>query len=1027
MQSVASEPIDRGIRVRCWHWLAFAICSFFLLFYHSRMKRFDMHANYQTNSHPREDKLLTELSIARRHHTCSVKGFDASELSPRARPEELLMPSPKTVHYERSRVADTQLFIPRTHLKFSLPQIGSEEKNKLVQNINTFCAHTFGIEKQSEITEIDIFLNNINGNIQMIQSCSKRGDEAYNITLLSSTRISIHACSVASANLAILSTMSQMFSPDVLLEVPTFPFVIEDYPQYRWRGVMIDVARHFIPIALLKRCIDAMSLSKFNILHLHLTDAQSFPVILSDVSDLPLSLLAKNGAYDVTKVYKKTDLKELVEYAKVKGIDIVPEVGVPAHAFSWGKAFPNIIVNCTARAAMSKTPLDIYALDPSQELTYTMVREVYTQIAEIFPFKYIHVGGDEVDYRCWRESPAFVQWAQSKSNISDFDAFSHFETRIFEIVRKLGRIPISWQDVFDAGSLPKEREFNNSVVQPWKCWSGLSIRSSNAAINNGHPVLMSSCWYLDYEVDWLSMLSVDQLATALFKYGFNRTVANDFGLGGEVTMFTERVDHTNLECRMWPRAGAVASRLWGFSDPVQLKISNFSTGHNILEGQVLELDLNASRSLFISLVHFQHILTRWGVRAAPVTFHQLDVSRAAYALRPQGSSWNERDAIEHIRKFQHVGVSLTSDSKLQPNLIDGALRISCNCLASSKPMAVQRPHYMNEIKLSQLNVADGRFGDSITDWFLHKANQGTVLIGLCELNGWDKYKSSVDIQDNRALGEFYASKGGFSHSFVMVNSQPYNLGVISALPFQVIGQFGPPSFQRGVLHVYLPKLSLHVLVAHLHAHSSADRLVECKQIADILQPLIANNSKVVLMGDMNTLSPLDSKHHDSISLLEVLQQKAHPVWARLAKKFLTLDQLAIDYEPMATLLGIGMLDSCAVSCRLKSNDYNLGVRKLWSESGTDSYSQCMKLSCSATEPTNYSGEWPHMPNGDKHPRVRLDYILISPAVLNSSPQHAAGNGNKFDAYIDVSNSTQELSDHFPVSVSWKTRDGFEMF
>lgn len=158
--------------------------------------------------------------------------------------------------------------------------------------------------------------------------------EAYIIEFSDSGIVNVVVNSISGAHYS-LASLSQLLSSSYPLPSP--PFAIVDWPFNHWRGLLLDVSRHYFPVALIKRCIDAMEIAKFNVLHLHLTDSQSFPVLLDDVEDLPLSQLARRGSHSDDKIYTKSDLSLLVQYAFERGIDIVPEIDMPAHSLSWGR------------------------------------------------------------------------------------------------------------------------------------------------------------------------------------------------------------------------------------------------------------------------------------------------------------------------------------------------------------------------------------------------------------------------------------------------------------------------------------------------------------------------------------------------------------------------------------------------------------------------------------------------------------------------------------------------------------------
>jgi hypothetical protein len=296
-----------------------------------------------------------------------------------------------------------------------------------------------------------------------------------------------------------LSTLSQLLSSPVGV---TLPIIISDYPAYSWRGMLIDVSRHFIPVKLLKRTIDAMENSKMNRLHLHLTDSQSFPLLLDDVDGIELSQLAIKGSFSLDKIYTKANLIELVKYANDRGITIIPEIDVPAHVKSWGGAFKDIIVNCTITASKAQTPHNIYPVDPSNPLTMKVINGVLKQISEIFTTsKYLHIGGDEVDLPCWGESDRIREFSKN-NDISLTQIFLNFEKEVFDMVRKLNKIPIVWEGVIDSNAVPVEantsisnmdsnsvnksvHKVEPSIIQPWKCWSGLAVRAATKAVATG--------------------------------------------------------------------------------------------------------------------------------------------------------------------------------------------------------------------------------------------------------------------------------------------------------------------------------------------------------------------------------------------------------------------------------------------------------------------------------------------------------------------------------------------------------------
>ena len=160
---------------------------------------------------------------------------------------------------------------------------------------------------------------------------------------------------------------------------------------------------------------------------------------------------------------------------------------------------------------------------------------------------------------------------------------------------------------------------------------------------------------------------------------------------------------------------------------------------------------------------------------------------------------------------------------------------------------------------------------------------GVAGVGFCELNGWQALQSDREMMKNRPKIVFNAANAGFAYSHVMVNSQPYNIGIVSIYPFTVVAEYAPPDFQRGVLHVYFKKLKLHVLVVHLHAHNSLARSDEASKLVAIMDPLLKKNEKVVAMGDFNTLSPLDRAQHEEANFKQFVLDRVQTMQNRLLR------------------------------------------------------------------------------------------------------------------------------------------------
>eukprot|EP00731_Ephydatia_muelleri_P037806 Em0567g4a len=307
---------------------------------------------------------------------------------------------------------------------------------------------------------------------------------------------------------------------------------IVDYPRFQYRGVMIDSSRHFLSINTIFAHLDAMSYSKFNVLHWHIVDDQSFPY-----DSVTFPNLSLKGAYDHTHVYTQEDISHIITYAKERGIRVVPEFDTPGHTQSWGKGQPDFLTPCYS----GSSPNGEYGpVNPIEDATWTFLSSFFTEVAGVFPDTYLHLGGDEVDFSCCTTSLITV-------NLKNY-----YEQRLLTMIGELGKQYVIWQEPFDNGVqvLPA------TVIDVWKGdWQGEMKRVTQA---NLHAIL-STCWYLNYisyGEDWPTYYDCDPQS-------FGGTPAeNALVLGGHACLWAEFVDSTNFLSRMWPRAGAVGERLW---------------------------------------------------------------------------------------------------------------------------------------------------------------------------------------------------------------------------------------------------------------------------------------------------------------------------------------------------------------------------------------------------------------------------------------------------------------------------------
>ena len=338
---------------------------------------------------------------------------------------------------------------------------------------------------------------------------------------------------------------------------------IRDQPRFRWRGLMIDAARHFMPMPVIKRNLDAMAAVKLNTFHWHLSDDQSFRV---QCRTFPLL----NQASTDGQFYTKAQVRDVLAYAAARGIRVVPEFDVPSHTTSWIVAYPRLASVDSVYAPYTLWRTTNVAVDPTRETTFMFIDSLFSEMTALFPDPYFHAGGDENDGRQWRRTPRIVQFmvqnCLTKADGKTPDKHQlqlYFSNRVSLILKKYGKTMVGWDEVLGP-NLAKD-----VVIQSWTGRKGLTT-----AVKSGHPALLSSGYYLDlmhsaadsYTTDPLPATPVPTTSSALPATASSPAAFTPaeqaLVLGGEAAMWAEFADSVVVESRIWPRAAAVAERLW---------------------------------------------------------------------------------------------------------------------------------------------------------------------------------------------------------------------------------------------------------------------------------------------------------------------------------------------------------------------------------------------------------------------------------------------------------------------------------
>ncbi len=314
---------------------------------------------------------------------------------------------------------------------------------------------------------------------------------------------------------------------------------IEDRPRFPWRGLMLDVCRHWMPVEVVKRNLEAMAAVKLNVLHWHLSEDQGFRV---ESKRYPrLHELGSNGDY-----YTQDQVREIVEYARDRGIRVIPEFDVPGHSGAWFLGYPELAASPGPYNLGGRGPSE---MDPSKESTYAFLDGFIGEMAQLFPDPYYHIGGDEVNPRAWNQSESIQAFAR-EHGLKDAPAIQvYFNQRLLKIVQKYGKTMVGWDEILVPG-LPTD-----AVIQSWRGQKSLS-----EAASKGYRGILSWGYYLDHLSPASFHYAVDPLggpdAASLTPEQASRI------MGGEACMWAELVGPETVDSRIWPRTAAIAERLW---------------------------------------------------------------------------------------------------------------------------------------------------------------------------------------------------------------------------------------------------------------------------------------------------------------------------------------------------------------------------------------------------------------------------------------------------------------------------------
>jgi len=327
--------------------------------------------------------------------------------------------------------------------------------------------------------------------------------------------------------------------------------IIKDSPRFVWRGLLIDVARHFQPVEVIKRNLRAMASVKMNVFHWHLSDDQGFRV---ESKVYPrLHELASDGLY-----YTQSQIKDIVNYASSLGIRVVPEFDVPGHATAILTAYPKLgskknYTYSIERNAGVFNP----TLDPTNENTYKFLENLFTEMAELFPDDYFHIGGDENEGKHWDENDNIQAFMVDHDLKTNHDLQTYFNIKLEKILNKLDKKLMGWDEIMTP-NMP-----TTAIIHSWRGENeGMAKEGSLIkAAKTGYKTVLSNGFYIDRMLSVEHHYSIEPIGNVELTKEQRTNI-----LGGEATMWSELVTPLTIDSRIWPRTAAIAERFWSPQD-----------------------------------------------------------------------------------------------------------------------------------------------------------------------------------------------------------------------------------------------------------------------------------------------------------------------------------------------------------------------------------------------------------------------------------------------------------------------------
>ena len=428
---------------------------------------------------------------------------------------------------------------------------------------------------------------------------------------------------------------------------------LEDRPRFSWRGILIDVSRHFMPIEVLQRELDRMAAVKLNVLHLHLADDQGVRI---ESKRYPLLQQKASGS----QYYTQDQVRELIKYADDRGIRIVPEFDFPGHATAWFAAYPEFASAPGPYSIERRIGIFDPAFDPSNPKTYEFIEGFLGEMAGLFPDPYIHLGGDEVTGKHWDTNARIQAFKKAQGLASNHDLQIYFENRMHQIVSKLGKKLVLWDEAIH----PKA-----PADITYQAWRGPNALLASAFLK--HQTLVSYGFYLDWGLsteqlyrNQLNGVLPDETDPILKRLnplikipaarpvGMMTEAEASNRLGGEAALWSEFTTPSNIDTRLWPRAAVVAERLWSPAEKSQNLDDLLQRIHARFPqpaSKPLEDLLEPGKYVYRHLSHKYTVdspMDQLVDRLPPESYRAQEFNRAPMKGRAMLNTWNSTQAPE---------------------------------------------------------------------------------------------------------------------------------------------------------------------------------------------------------------------------------------------------------------------------------------------------------------------------------------------------------------------------------------------